>query len=840
MSPNRLPKSFSLTVTAFIFGALWLSPSLLSAENVFPGESWEYRTTPAERAALGIDSTTLDQWVAQLSAGPANSGMIIRHGYVIAAWGDVTDWTDAWVSTWKSQVGMAAFLARDAGLMPDFSEPVRPLVQGAFGIDLIQEDLGITYLDLALNISAYGRIEDPGEAYAYADASPNLASQLVSEAVKAIEPSGWFTYMLARLDPVDGTGLQFQDRLFSTRRSTRDAARMAWLWANQGQWDGRALIPLRYFQQYVKPLTPFGLPVSTRTDPVHGDYLGVGSINIAADYQPQGAYGFWWYFNNRPVVRPGDQAVTELTRKMPGLPHDAFTAYGTGGKYMVAIPSQNMAIAVNTFPGNDWSGLMDAVLNLDRTPPTAITGFSSTARTLTSVSLSWNPATDAQTGIATYWIYRDGAWIGETSGTTFTDAGLQPYTAFTYDIQAFNTHGYATDVAGSLAVTTDPPPVVFSVNFGSSVLGGNVAMPRSEEFIAGIVVDAPWWNNHFDEPGKWMDTAQEDVPWILSNGHEPADLRMRVTTPGNLTTAAIYGTSQHVAPDEDSRDLRMHTDVYYNTAGYSTVGMEIRHLPADFQHGWNLYIATHHTDPFAHGIFRYDLDLGMDGTVDRTLYSRHQPPGDWTDDTQFSNASQAETSAGVGPGHSSYVVFQGIPAGNLSFSLDVTNTSHTDRNACINAFQIQALQQPVAYPIWQQFFLWDRPGTDNLPQANPDGDRFNNWLEYILDLHPRKADPAQAFSSSILQIEGHPWFAWTFRQNAHLTDAHLWLEHSQDLRNWTAPPPDTPGLVDEILDPDPDSDGTAILRRLRIRLHPDDPAPESPPAHYFRLKTRQK
>ncbi len=826
MSPHALTKFGTLPVLALL-----LALGRLPAQNVFPGANWEYRTTPAERAALGIDSTTLDAWVANLSAGPANSGMVIRNGYVIAAWGDLDDGLDGWVSTWKAQVGMAAFLAHDAGLLPDFDDPVRALVQGAFDRDLIEEDLPMTYGQIGRNISGYGRVEAPGEAYAYADASPNLGAALVSEAVKSVEPAGWFTFLLDRLDPADGSGVQFQELFFPTRRSTRDAARMAWLWANQGQWDGVSLIPVDYFQQQVKPLSPFGLPESTATDPVDGDYLGVGSIEIAAAYQPQGAFGYWWYFNNRPVVRPGDQAVTELTRKMPGLPHDAFTAFGTGGKYMVAIPSLDMAMALNPYPSTDWSGLMDAVTGLDRTPPGAITGFAVSERTYTSVSLSWDAATDAESGVTNYWIYRDGAWVGEVTGATFTDTGLQPFTEYTYDIQAFNGDGYATDVAGNLAVTTDTPPVVFSVNFGSSLLGGNTAIPRAADWVAGIV-DAPWWNNHFETPGVWKTTAQEDVPWILSNGVEPENLRVRVTTPGNVTTAAIYGTSQHVAPDEDSRDLRLHTDVYYNTANYSSVGLEIENLPDDFANGWNLYIATHHSDFFAFGIFRYDLDLGSDGTVDRTIYSRHAALDDWTDSTVFANPSQSQTEAGVGSEHSSYVVFRGIPEGNANFSLVVTNLSSSPRNACINAFQIEAYEPPVAYPIWQRFYVWKTPGVDDLPGANPDGDPFNNWLEYILDLHPLKSDPASAFSSEILDIGGQKWFAWTFRQNALMTDGYLWPEHSGDLDQWRVYPPDATGVIDEILDPDVDGDGTALLRRVRLLL--DDPAD---PAHYLRFKT---
>ncbi len=574
------PSFYNLLAGVLIFQAFTAS---VPAQKVFPGEDWEYRTASAERAALGIDSAALDAWVGNLSGLPANSGMIVRNGYVVAAWGEVDDGLDGWVSTWKAQVGLTALLAHADGLISDFSDPIAPHVRSAFGRDPIEKDRGMTFGQLARNTSGYGRIEAPGEAFAYADASPNLAGEILADAVAAAGYDGWFTYMRDRLDPAEGPGIGFQELFFPTRRSTRDAARMAWLWANGGQWDGNWLVPEPYFKQFVKPLTPFGLPVSTGTDPVNGDYLEVGGIEIAANYQPQGGFGFWWYFNNRPVIRPGDQAVAEPTRKLPGLPHDAFTAFGTGGKYMVAIPSLNMALAINPYPGNDWSGLMDAVENLDRTPPEEIQGFAVVERSPTSATLTWQASNDTETGVSKYWIYRNGAWVGEVSATSFTDTGLQASTTYTYDIQAFNGHGYATEMSGGLEVTT----------------------------------------------------------------------------------------------------------------------------------------------------------------------------------------------------------------------------------------------LPNSYQLWSDLIAWETPAIDSPPDANPDGDGLTNWWEYLLDLDPLVSDSATIFDTEIRFIDNTPWFAWTFRQSALSSDATVSVEYSTDLKVWSTEPLDSDVWMDEILDPDPDNDGTAVIRRIQVKVGED-------------------
>ena len=70
-------------------------------------------------------------------------------------------------------------------------------------------------------------------------------------------------------------GLQFnsKNRLSA---SVRDFARIVWFWTQKGNWNGRQVLPARYFDEYMRPQTPKDLPQTQHTG-TDDDYLGIGS-----------------------------------------------------------------------------------------------------------------------------------------------------------------------------------------------------------------------------------------------------------------------------------------------------------------------------------------------------------------------------------------------------------------------------------------------------------------------------------------------------------------------------------------------------------------------------------
>lgn len=101
----------------------------------------------------------------------------------------------------------------------------------------------------------------------------------------------------------------------------------------------------------------------------------------------------------------------------------------------------------------------------DATPPTVPSSLSATAAGQT-IGLSWDPASDPESGIAGYRIYRaSGAGAAALHATVgnvlvFTDSGLPPNQPFTYTVRALNGGGLEGPPSAPAAATTgdDPPP----------------------------------------------------------------------------------------------------------------------------------------------------------------------------------------------------------------------------------------------------------------------------------------------------------------------------------------------------------------------------------------------
>ena len=102
----------------------------------------------------------------------------------------------------------------------------------------------------------------------------------------------------------------------------------------------------------------------------------------------------------------------------------------------------------------------------DDTPPTEPTGLVSTPISESQIDLSWSSASDPDSGINHYVVYRNGLKVGEPTSISFSDTGLNEATSYTYEVSAVN--GAGLEGAKGIPVTESSlpdtvPPTIVSV-----------------------------------------------------------------------------------------------------------------------------------------------------------------------------------------------------------------------------------------------------------------------------------------------------------------------------------------------------------------------------------------
>lgn len=95
----------------------------------------------------------------------------------------------------------------------------------------------------------------------------------------------------------------------------------------------------------------------------------------------------------------------------------------------------------------------------DTVAPTAPGTPTASGITPSSVTLSWTAATDNY-GVAQYKVFRNGAQVGSTTTTTYTDTGLTPETTYSYTVKAQDAAGNLSPASGAKGVTTQAGNVV--------------------------------------------------------------------------------------------------------------------------------------------------------------------------------------------------------------------------------------------------------------------------------------------------------------------------------------------------------------------------------------------
>ncbi len=110
--------------------------------------------------------------------------------------------------------------------------------------------------------------------------------------------------------------------------------------------------------------------------------------------------------------------------------------------------------------------------------PTAPTNLASSNVTETSATLSWTASTD-NVGVVGYDVYRNGSYIANTTGTSYTATGLSASTTYTFYVKAKDAMGLESNASNTVSVTTDDVTAEYCESKGSN---------SSYEWISEVVI----------------------------------------------------------------------------------------------------------------------------------------------------------------------------------------------------------------------------------------------------------------------------------------------------------------------------------------------------------------
>jgi hypothetical protein len=138
----------------------------------------------------------------------------------------------------------------------------------------------------------------------------------------------------------------------------------------------------------------------------------------------------------------------------------------------------------------------------DTTGPTAPPNVNATPQSHREMLVSWDPASDPETGIVQYRVFRDGVLLDTVQGWSYADSGLPELTEYDYEVSAVNYHGVegprSSPVTVMTPADTTPPEIVsvtgsgnptqVAVEFDEPVEQASAENPANYGIDSGIAV----------------------------------------------------------------------------------------------------------------------------------------------------------------------------------------------------------------------------------------------------------------------------------------------------------------------------------------------------------------
>jgi len=178
------------------------------------------------------------------------------------------------------------------------------------------------------------------------------------------------------------------------------------------------------------------------------------------------------------------------------------------------IPILINSVAVSSGAGVTLpaSGTGSAITVTAPVSPSVPGNVIATAVSTSQINVSWSPSTDPAGPVAGYIVYRNGSQVASvTAGTTYSDTGLSPNTAYSYTVVAYDAAGNHSAVSSAAGATTLPLAVSIATTVTTNPAG------------LGITVDGQSY------------TAPQAFSWAPASSHTLA-----VSSPQSSPAGTLY------------------------------------------------------------------------------------------------------------------------------------------------------------------------------------------------------------------------------------------------------------------------------------------------------------
>ncbi|SNS73194.1 Fibronectin type III domain-containing protein, partial [Streptosporangium subroseum] len=289
----------------------------------------------------------------------------------------------------------------------------------------------------------------------------------------------------------------------------------------------------------------------------HGDFMWRQFYNMVR----VGAAGI--YISMFDEFNEGNQ-IAKTAETLAGVPANsgmrALDADGTAcsSDYYLRLTGDGGRMLKGQIPLTATRPTPPMITSGDRQAPSVPGNLTVTAKTATSVTLSWTASTD-NVGVTGYQVLRNGTAVATAPNTPYTVTGLTPATAYTFTVTARDAAGNTSAASNAVSVTTATAPASSVIALRSRANSRYVSAANGSALIAnGTSVGAAQQFERVDlGNGNVALRAKVNNMYVCAEGAGAQPLI------ANRATAGAWETFQVITNPNGSVSLRAQVNSQY-------------------------------------------------------------------------------------------------------------------------------------------------------------------------------------------------------------------------------------------------------------------------------------